>query len=622
MLRKPHFTRPFRYQQLLFSLLVFFVFAFLNSAVANGLFGGKKERFLPPHEAFIFSAQADQQNLHLDWQIAEGYYLYQREISVEDEQGQISELALPPAIPYHDEFFGEVQIYRNQLAFAVPLHNRNGKIIVNYQGCTSGFCYPPETQELDLAALRGGAGTTTTATVIAGVDSAAQSAVSENATTTERTPVADNRRVDDSLFNRNSTEQLASNLGENKFSILWFFVLGLGLAFTPCVLPMLPLLSSIVIGQKERPQSLRALLLSLVYVQGMALTYTALGLLVVAIGLPFQIALQSPYVLIAFSILFIVLAGSMFGLFTLQLPSGLQNKLNQLSQKQSGGAYWNVFLMGMIAGLVASPCVSAPLSGALLYVAQSGDFVVGGLSLYLLALGMGIPLVLVTLFGNKILPKGGEWQEKVKIAFGFVMLAVPVFLISRLLPEVWENRLWSLLGVAFFIWLTSAISDKKSMLGIKLLPLVAAIVVAQPLVNWLAPLVTGNSESAVAATPAHAEFAEIADYDALQAALKQNQGQLVMLDLYADWCVACKEFEKYTFSDPQVRQQFAQMKLLRADLTRNSPQNRTLMEQLRVVGLPTIIFFDQNGKEIPQSRISGFLDAEQFREWVQPLLEK
>ncbi|WP_244165611.1 protein-disulfide reductase DsbD [Pasteurella testudinis] len=606
MLRKPHFIRPFRYQQLLFSLLVFFVVAFLNGASANSLFGGKKERFLPPQEAFIFSAQADQQGLNLDWRIADGYYLYKKEILLENEQGSIAGLNLPQAELHHDEFFGEVEIYRNQLAFAVPLHNRNGKILVNYQGCTSGFCYPPETRELDLAALQSGQDATATA-----ADSAVQSAVA-----------TDGGKVDDSLFNRNSTEQLASHLGENKFSILWFFVLGLGLAFTPCVLPMLPLLSSIVIGQKERPQSLRALLLSLVYVQGMALTYTALGLLVVAIGLPFQIALQSPYVLIAFSILFIVLAGSMFGLFTLQLPSGLQNKLNQLSQKQSGGAYWNVFLMGMIAGLVASPCVSAPLSGALLYVAQSGDFVVGGLSLYLLALGMGIPLVLVTLFGNKILPKGGEWQEKVKIAFGFVMLAVPVFLISRLLPEVWENRLWSLLGVAFFIWLTSAISDKKSMLGIKLLPLVAAIVVAQPLVNWLAPLVTGKSESAVATTQAHAEFDDIADYSDLQAALKQNQGQLVMLDLYADWCVACKEFEKYTFSDPQVQQQFAQMKLLRADLTRNSPQNRTLMEQLNVVGLPTIIFFDQNGNEIPQSRISGFLDAKQFAEWVQPLLQQ
>lgn len=600
MFSKPHFARRLT----LFSLFLLLTTAVVNAAFAGGLFASKKERFLPPHEAFIFSAQADQNQLNLDWQIADGYYLYKKELAVEDANGKIEGLSLPNAELHQDEFFGEVEIYRNQLAFSVPTHNRNGKILVHYQGCTSGFCYPPQTEEIELDVLVG----------------AASSA--DVSTPTVNSPATNAPAVDDSLFNQNSTEQLASTLGENKFSIFWFFVLGLGLAFTPCVLPMLPLLSSIVIGQKERPQSLRALLLSLVYVQGMALTYTALGLMVVAIGLPFQIALQSPVVLIAFSILFIVLAGSMFGLFTLQLPSGLQNKLNQLSQKQSGGAYWNVFLMGMIAGLVASPCVSAPLSGALLYVAQSGDFVIGGLSLYLLALGMGIPLVLVTLFGNKILPKGGAWQEKVKIAFGFVMLAVPVFLISRLLPEVWENRLWSLLGVSFFIWLTATISDKKSMLGIKLLPLVAAIVIAQPLVDWVKPLFNGENQSAVQSAVQHAEFGEVADYNQLQQALSRNAGKITMLDLYADWCVACKEFEKYTFSDPQVQQQFAQMNLLRADLTRNSPQNRTLMEQLSVVGLPTIIFFDQNGKEIPQSRISGFLDAKQFNEWVRPLLER
>lgn len=613
MFSKPHVA----HRLMAFSLFLFLTMVIANMAFAGGLFSSKKERFLPPHEAFMFSAQKDQDQLNLDWQIAENYYLYKAEISVEDSHGAITALALPPAELHQDEFFGEVEIYRHHLAFSVPLQPDSHKILVNYQGCTSGFCYPPQTEELDLNAETGQA-------VLSNSASSQQEAVQEpiiTAASDAQLYQGVESVLDDSVFNRNSTEELASTLGENKFSIFWFFVLGLGLAFTPCVLPMLPLLSSIVIGQKERPQSLRALLLSLVYVQGMALTYTALGLLVVAIGLPFQIALQSPYVLIAFSILFIVLAGSMFGLFTLQLPLGLQNKLNQFSQKQSGGAYWNVFLMGMIAGLVASPCVSAPLSGALLYVAQSGDFVVGGLSLYLLALGMGIPLVLVTLFGNKILPKGGDWQDKVKIAFGFVMLAVPVFLISRLLPEIWENRLWSLLGVSFFIWLTSAISDKKSMLGIKLLPLVAAIVVAQPLVDWVKPWFSSESQPTVQTVEQQVKFGDIADFNELKQVLSQNQGRITMLDLYADWCVACKEFEKYTFSDPQVQQLFTKMTLVRADLTRNSPKNRTLMEQLSVIGLPTIIFFDQNGTEIPKTRISGFLDAKQFSEWVQPLLD-
>ena len=350
MFTKPHFSR----RLILLSLFLFLAHSLFNTSFANGLFGAKKERFLPPQQAFIFSAQANGEKLDVNWQIADGYYLYKREIAVENNGTKLNELALPTAENYHDEFFGEVEIYRNELAFSLPLQpNGTNRIQVHYQGCTSGFCYPPQTEELEFNTG----------------DSANQNQQQQD------------QPQQSAVQSINTTEQLASGLDSNKFSILWFFVLGLGLAFTPCVLPMLPLLSSIVIGQKERPKSLRALLLSLVYVQGMALTYTTLGLLVVAIGLPFQIALQSPYVLIAFSILFIVLACSMFGLFTLQLPQKWQNKLNQLSQKQDGGAYWNVFLMGMIAGLVASPCVSAPLSGALLYVSQSGDFFIGGLSL-------------------------------------------------------------------------------------------------------------------------------------------------------------------------------------------------------------------------------------------------
>ena len=252
-------------------------------------------------------------------------------------------------------------------------------------------------------------------------------------------------------------DQLASQLSQNRLSIFWFFVLGVGLAFTPCVLPMLPLLSAIVIGNQQRPNSLKALLLSLTYVQGMALTYTSLGLIVAAIGLPFQIALQSPPVLIGLAILFTLLAASMFGLFEIRLPNAWQQKLNALSQKQSGGAFGSVFIMGIIAGLVASPCTSAPLSGALLYVAQSGDLFTGGLALYLLALGMGIPLVLITLFGNKILPKSGDWLLKVKTAFGFVMLALPIFLIARLLPTQIEPLLWSTLALIFLGWLISVI---------------------------------------------------------------------------------------------------------------------------------------------------------------------
>ena len=409
--------------------------------------------------------------------------------------------------------------------------------------------------------------------------------------------------------------QLAESLSQSKYAMLWFFVLGIGLAFTPCVLPMLPLLSAIVIGgRKEETGNWRALALSFVYVQGMALIYTLLGLVVVLIGLPFQIALQSPYVLIGLSVVFVLLALSMFGVFTLQLPSSLQTKLTQFSQQQKSGAFFGVFVMGAIAGLVASPCTSAPLSGALLYVAQSGDFVIGALTLYLLALGMGLPLILITVFGNKILPKSGAWMENVKTAFGFVMLALPIFLISRIIPSMWEPRLWALLGVSFFIWLATQMRSNGIGLFFRIVFFVAAMVSAQPLQNWVwqdnaAISQAANTQSAVQNSLV---FQQISNYDELQAVLKQHPNKIAMLDLYADWCVACKEFEHKTFADPQVQTALSDVLLLRVDMTNNSESNRTLMKALAVTGLPTIIFFNQQGEEIQAQRITGFLPAEAF----------
>ena len=409
--------------------------------------------------------------------------------------------------------------------------------------------------------------------------------------------------------------QLADSLSQSKYAMLWFFVLGIGLAFTPCVLPMLPLLSAIVIGgRKENTGNWRALALSFVYVQGMALTYTLLGLIVVLIGLPFQIALQSPYVLIGLSIIFVLLALSMFGLFTLQLPSSLQTKLTQFSQQQKSGAFFGVFAMGAIAGLVASPCTSAPLSGALLYVAQSGDFVIGALTLYLLALGMGLPLILITVFGNRILPKSGAWMENVKTAFGFVMLALPIFLISRIIPSIWEPRLWALLGVSFFIWLATQMRSNGIGLFFRILFFVVAIALAQPLQNWVWQdnAVTSQTANTQSAVKNPLVFQQISNYDELQTLLKQHPNKIAMLDLYADWCVACKEFEHKTFVDPQVQTALKEVLLLRVDMTNNSESNRTLMKALAVTGLPTIIFFNKQGEEIQSQRITGFLPADEF----------
>ncbi|MDE4026949.1 protein-disulfide reductase DsbD [Glaesserella parasuis] len=567
---------------ILFSLSTFYL-------PATASLFSSQPKFLPGDQAFAFSSQQQADQLQLAWQIADGYYLYKKEIAISSNNAKLGEPKFPTAERYQDEFFGEVEIYRNQLTIPVALEaNATGQVLVRYQGCTKGFCYPPEEVTLDLQAATS-------------ADNVAKNTADVTAISVAQPKAEQN--------------QLAETLAENRLAIFWFFVLGLGLAFTPCVLPMLPLLSAIVIGSKQRPNSLRAFLLSLSYVQGMAVTYTLLGLLVAAIGLPFQVALQSPPVLIGLSLLFILLAMSMFGLFTLQLPHRWQQKLNQLSQQQQGGSFFSVFVMGMIAGLVASPCTSAPLSGALLYVAQSGDLLTGGLALYLLALGMGIPLMLVTLFGNRILPKSGDWLLKVKTLFGFVMLALPVFLLSRVLPTFIEPLLWSALAIAFLLWLNeqcNSLNGWKKVL--RLLVLATLVVASKP---WLdlawQPTLANQTQSN--------HFKRIHSLAELEQQLAANKGKKVMLDLYADWCVACKEFEKYTFVDPKVQAKLAEMAVLQIDMTKNSRENDELMKHFQVLGLPTILFFDEQGRELSQSRVTGFMQAGDFVQWLNGLTQ-
>ena len=582
-------------------ILLFLFFIFTALSTQAGLFD-KKSAFLPVDDAFQFSAAKsdNQENVIVNWSIAEGYYLYQEKISVKLNQAETSSFDVPTFSispeDYNDPYFGLMKIFKKPVqaifkASQPPLKVED-VIEIAYQGCTEGFCYPPEVKEIKVADLP----------IVQVTDT---KKTSEKSTALSEQPKAEQDRLAESLFN-------------SKYAVFGFFLLGLGLAFTPCVLPMLPLLSAIVIGQNQRPNMWRAFALSFVYVQGMALTYTLLGLIVAAIGLPFQVALQHPYVMIGLSIIFVLLALSMFGLFTLQLPSSLQTKLSLLSQQQKAGAFGGVFLMGMIAGLVASPCTSAPLSGALLYVAQSGDLFTGAITLYLLALGMGVPLILITLFGNKILPKSGMWMETVKKLFGFVMLALPVFLISRILPDEWTPRLWAMLGTAFFIWFAFQMPKNGTGWVFRILFLVAAMISVKPLQTWVwgeSPAPSAVENKAVS----HVEFKQVKSEAELQQALAENNKPLVMLDLYADWCVACKEFEKETFSDPSVQKAFGDMLLLQVDMTKNSEENRALMTKYKVLGLPTILFFNRDGKEIEGSRVNGFMPPVEFLQWIEKI---
>ncbi|EPQ3464806.1 protein-disulfide reductase DsbD [Klebsiella aerogenes] len=559
-----------------------------SASASAGLFDAPgRSNFVPADRAFAFDFQQNQHDLNLSWRIKDGYYLYRKQVTLTTKDAAIVEPSLPPGEWHEDEFYGKSEIYRQRLMLPITL-TQAGKaatLTVTYQGCAdAGFCYPPETKVVPLSPVL--------------ADSVKAQAAKPSAPAT--LPV--------------SGSQTGAEPASLPFSALWALLIGIGIAFTPCVLPMYPLISGIVLGGKQRLSTARALLLAFIYVQGMAVTYTALGLVVAAAGLQFQAALQHPYVLIGLSVVFIALALSMFGLFTLQLPSSLQTRLTLMSNKRQGGSPGGVFAMGAIAGLICSPCTTAPLSAILLYIAQSGNLWLGGGTLYLYALGMGLPLILVTVFGNRLLPKSGPWMAHVKTAFGFVILALPVFLLERVIGEAWGLRLWSLLGVAFFSWafITSLGATRPWLRLVQIAMLGAALVSARPLQDWAfgAPAVQQQ---------AHLEFTRVSTVDELNQALAQAKGKPVMLDLYADWCVACKEFEKYTFSAPEVRQALKETVLLQVDVTKNSAQDAALLKHLQVLGLPTILFFNAQGEEQPAQRVTGFMDAAAFsahlRDW-------
>lgn len=576
----------------------------------NNAFGSSNDSFVPVDQAFPFNYYQQDGKLMLDWQVRDGYYLYQERLSVAGENVALGDLQMEEGTPHKDEFFGDVHIYTQPLFVNVPMHNwqDGARVVVQYQGCAkAGFCYPPETRVIPISAFTSSSSGSTTSTTAPKAEQAAivtpPAAKSSTADTPSSAPVT-------------QQDSLAANLADNWWTPLLFLALGVGLAFTPCVLPMYPILTSIVLGSGKLSQR-RALGLSFVYVQGMALTYTLLGLVVASAGMQFQAAMQHPYVLIGLSVLFVALALSMFGVYNLQLPSSVQTWLNNLSNKQQGGSSAGVFAMGAISGLVCSPCTTAPLSGALLYVAQSGDLLTGGIALYALAMGMGIPLILVAVFGNKLLPKAGGWMDRVKTLFGFVLLAAPIFLLERIMPEVWATALWSALGIAAFGWLYHIKNSlefggwKQSTVGI--IAVLGLFASAQPALNfWFGDNTTTQAQQATVSFTRIANVAELEE----QLALAKQAGKPVMLDFYADWCVACKEFEKYTFHDPSVEAKLQDFVLLQADVTKNQVQDIELLKHMNVLGLPTIEFWDANGEHVSNARLTGFMQAEPFLEHI------
>lgn len=567
--------------------------------------------FLPVDEAFRFDFSQNGDELVLSFDVAEGYYLYKKQFKTVTKNAEIGEPSYPAGITIEDEFFDEPQeVFYERVDIQYPIIQsiQDGVVKLQYQGCAeAGLCYPPTVKVVYLQQV----GDAVASNFASQSESNATSdAERDTAPVSEQFELANLLTSDESLL----------------LVLLAFVALGIGLAFTPCVFPMYPILSGIVIGQGKSISTSHAFTLSFIYVQGMAITYSLLGLVVASAGVQFQAALQHPAILIVLIVLFVLLALVMFGAYELQLPSSWQEKLNNLSNKQKSGSFAGVFLMGVISGLVASPCTTAPLTAILLVIAQEGDLLLGFSALYALSIGMGIPLILFGVTGGKLLPKAGAWMNIIKVTFGFMMLAVALMFIERMVTHYLTDVAWAALGLIAFTYFYvmnqgSATSLAK---GVRALVIfVGLFASAMYGYQTISPSAAGVGGASAHTNAGHPEFLivkDLADFES-KLASANAEGKTVMVDLYADWCVACKEFEKYTFPDPAVVEALSDTVWMQIDLTDNTPVNLEFQNEFAVLGLPTIMFFDQQGNELSSARVTGFMRAEPFAKHVTNILK-
>jgi thiol:disulfide interchange protein DsbD len=577
-------------------------FLFLLLFALTGM--ARAEEPLPPEEAFRFSARAiDAKTIEARWQITDGYYMYRDKFKFMLEGGTLGVPKLPQGKVKDDEIFGKVETYRKEVKILLPVE-ATGPVTLKAvsQGCwDGGICYPPLNQQAALELTAGGSpAATTPATASTERSSAA--------------PADESSRIA-GLFK-----------GDNlALVLLSFFGFGLLLSLTPCVFPMIPILSGIIVNHGHAVSHLRAFVLSLAYVLGMAVTYAAVGVAAGLSGTLLSAALQNAWVLGGFALVFVVLSFSMFGFYELQLPAALQSKVSDTANRQ-GGSLPAIALMGALSALIVGPCVAAPLAGALLYIAQTGNAVLGGSALFVMALGMGAPLLLVGAFSRSLLPKSGPWMEGVKKFFGVIMLATALWLVSPVIPLWLQMMGWALLMVVPAIYLHAldplpphAHGWQRLGKGLGVMLLLGGAAMLMGVLGGakdpLQPLgFLRGASAAVSPAPTFQKVATVADLDARLV----STGKPVMLDFYADWCVSCKEMERFTFADPQVAARMQQIVLLKADVTANSDADKELLKRFGLFGPPGIIFFDAQGKEIADLRVVGFQPAQQFL----PILER
>jgi thiol:disulfide interchange protein DsbD len=558
---------------------------------AAQLFGKKADELLEPEKAFRFSARAAAGEVEVRFAIADGYYMYRDKFRFAVEgnpQVRLGAPQFPTGARHKDEFFGETETYRKQVAIRIPVQGEGRlDLKVVSQGCADiGVCYVPMESQASLVLTAAGAAERPRFSIFASDLEIA------------------------SLFEGNAALVLAG-----------FFLFGVLLTFTPCVLPMIPILSAIIAGEGKTLNKARAAALSLSYVLGMAVAYAAAGVAAAYSGSLIAAALQNAWVLGAFALVFVALALSMFGFYELRLPGFLHQRLHSAHSRLRGGQIASVAAMGVLSAVVVSPCVAAPLAGALLYISQTRDVLLGGGALFSMALGMGVPLLAVGVSEGALLPKAGAWMNGVRKFFGVLLLAVAIWIVSPVIATMAQMLAWGalLVGSAVFLRATDALPAAASgwlrlWKAVGIVALVVGVVfvvgaftggrdVLQPLASLTAPNGAAPSSSV--------QWTRVASLGELEAKLKAP-GRPVMLDFYADWCVSCKEMEAFTFSDPQVRAQLERMLLLQVDVTANNQNDKALLKRFSLFGPPGIIFFDAEGREIRGLRVIGYQNAERF----------
>ncbi len=610
--------------------------ALLAGPVAAGLFdrfgSSSQERILEADQAFQLTVSApDPLTIEARWIIAPGYYLYRDKfrLGLVDAQGiAIAGMEIPPGEPKDDPYFGLQQVFHGEVVIVARLRRepsgaQTARLKADYQGCAEiGVCYPPLSQTLSVA-LPAVGNAANTPPAISQIPPSAKASEGDL-----KSPTAEVRA--DPASNEAEQDRLARLLGEQRFlAIPAFFGFGLLLAFTPCVFPMVPILSSLIAGQGASLTRRRAILLSIIYVLAMAATYTVAGVLAALLGQNIQAWFQNPWVIGLFSGMFVLLALSMFGLYELQLPAYLQHRLAELSNRQRGGQFAGVAIMGFLSALIVGPCVAPPLIGALTFIAVTGDLGLGAAALFALSLGMGVPLLIIGASTGHWLPRAGHWMERIKTVFGVLLLMVALWLLERILPAAASMVLWATLLIVTATYMGAlqpvvhgAPVWRTLVKGLGLVLLIYGILllvgVAAGGRDALQPLRGVGLIANTGGAPA-LPFRRVKTVADVDQALRAAGGRPIMLDFYADWCVSCKELERYTFVDPAVRAALANVITLQADVTAHDAADQALLKRFGIIGPPTILFFSPDGREHRDHRVVGFMEAEPFNERLRSL---